>query len=529
MKKVSYLIYLWLVCCLGLQAQSRREMGGIYYAYPITDDAGTDASEVKVPAGFSPYYISHYGRHGSRWMSRDERYLWIEKQFADDGNLTSLGLQIKGIVKRICENAKGNGGKLTRLGELQHQAIARRMYAHYPQIFAAGHQVKARSSVSDRCAKSMLAFTSQLRSLQPQLHLDVKTDSADMAWIAYESPELKTLKKRTRVKAQVSPHRFLQQLFNNTAKIDDPLKLMTEMYGLTSSLQDVGLNFPAYPQEMEDSLNALFTDAEFRAIYEANNLRMNINNGSMATNEEIPARSAISLWQNIETEADAALRSSKSSATLRFGHDTALYRLLSLLFDATLPPAGAREDADQVVLGAETDRMDRVVPMGANLQMIFYKNRKDSVVMKFMLNERDIMLSPVGQVIYGTHYYSWKEWKQEMHQRIHSWNMCASSMPSKRWEERDRRFLPYWFRTARTSGLPKPGIPSSLVWRLIMIRIRSCRDSGAAIGREVARNGITALSPWLPWEANSVCSPLSVPPLSVIRTRYHIPITMVSS
>ena len=419
MKKLSYLIYLWLVCCQGLQAQSRREMGGIYYAYPVTDAAGTDSPAVKAPAGFSPYYISHYGRHGSRWMSRDERYLWIEKQFADDGNLTPLGLQIKGIVKRICENAKGNGGKLTRLGELQHQAIARRMYAHYPQIFAAGHQVKARSSVSDRCAKSMLAFTSQLRSLQPQLHLDVKTDSADMAWIAYESPELKALKKRTRVKAQVSPRRFLQQLFKNTAKIDEPLKLMTEMYGLTSSLQDVGLNFPAYPQEMEDSLNALFTDAEFRAIYEANNLRMNITNGSMAANEEIPARSAISLWQNIETEADAALRSSQSSATLRFGHDTALYRLLSLLFDATFPPAGAREDADQVVLGAETDRMDRVVPMGANLQMIFYKNRKDSAVVKFMLNERDIMLSPVGQVIYGTHYYSWKEWKQEMHQRIH--------------------------------------------------------------------------------------------------------------
>lgn len=168
-----------------------------------------------------------------------------------------------------------------------------------------------------------------------QLHLDVKTDSADMAWIAYESPELKALKKRTKVKAQVSPRRFLQQLFKNTAKIDEPLKLMTEMYGLTSSLQDVGLNFPAYPQEMEDSLNALFTDAEFRAIYEANNLRMNITNGSMATNEEIPARSAISLWQNIETEADAALRSSQSSATLRFGHDTALYRLLSLLL---MPP-----------------------------------------------------------------------------------------------------------------------------------------------------------------------------------------------
>ena len=159
MKKVSYLIYLWLVCCLGLQAQSPREMGGIYYAYPVTDDAGTDSPAVKAPAVFSPYYISHYGRHGSRWMSRDERYLWIEKQFADDGNLTPLGLLIKSIVKRICENAKGNGGKLTRLGELQHQAIARRMYAHYPQIFAAGHQVKACAVTWASAAHAMGAQT----------------------------------------------------------------------------------------------------------------------------------------------------------------------------------------------------------------------------------------------------------------------------------------------------------------------------------------------------------------------------------
>lgn len=76
---------------------------------------------------------------------------------------------------------------------------------------------------------------------------------------------------------------------------------------------------------------------------------MTINNGTVATNEDIPARSAISLWQNIEAEADWALRSVKSSATLRFGHDTALYRLLSLLFDVNVPPAGAREEASLVV------------------------------------------------------------------------------------------------------------------------------------------------------------------------------------
>ena len=93
-----------------------------------------------------------------------------------------------------------------------------------------------------------------------------------------------------------SPRRFLLQLFKDVSKVDEPLKLMTEMHTVASSIQDVGLNFSSYPQDIEDGLNALFTDDEFRAIYEANNLRMNITNGSgtVATNEDIPARSAIS-------------------------------------------------------------------------------------------------------------------------------------------------------------------------------------------------------------------------------------------
>lgn len=97
------------------------------------------------------------------------------------------------MLQRVWENARGNGGKLSKLGALQHQGIAHRMFERYPQIFAVGNAVKARSSVVDRCAKSMQAFTAELHSLQPGLNLDVKTDSADMAWIAYVSPEVKAL------------------------------------------------------------------------------------------------------------------------------------------------------------------------------------------------------------------------------------------------------------------------------------------------------------------------------------------------
>lgn len=323
----SFLMILLIVCALLAQAQTRQQMGGVYYAYP----APKKPVSVKAPEGYIPFYISHYGRHGSRWLPSDSRYVLVNQHFDDESNLTPLGKKVKGWLTQVWENAKGNGGKLTKLGEKQHRGIADRMVRNFPQIFAKGNHVQARSSVVDRCAKSMLAFTDELRQLQPSLDMDVKTDSADMAWIAYTSPEVKALENRTHIVAKVSPDRFLHQLFKDITKVDDPMKLMSEIHTIASSIQDVGLNFKSYPRQIEKGLYGLFTDEEFKAFYDANNLRMTICNGEYPTNERIPARSAISLWENVEAEADKALASDRPSATLRFGHDTSLYRLYSLM------------------------------------------------------------------------------------------------------------------------------------------------------------------------------------------------------
>ena len=320
----TIIFILTFACALLSQAQTRRQMGGVYCAYPSPDVengktqsvvTADEANPFAAPEGYASFYISHYGRHGSRWMPNDSRYVWVNQHFADNSNLTPLGKKVKKLLMRVWDNARGNGGKLSRLGELQHRGIADRMFHSFPQIFAPGNHVQARSSVVDRCAKSMLAFTDELRQLQPGLDLEVKTDSADMDWIAYTSPEVKALENRTKVTAKVSTDRFMHQLFKDISKVDDPMKLMGELQTVASSIQDVGLNFKRYPKDIEEGLNALFTDEEFRAFYEANNLRMTICNGNYPTNEDIPARSAISLWDNFVAEADEALASNKPSAT----------------------------------------------------------------------------------------------------------------------------------------------------------------------------------------------------------------------
>ena len=426
----SFLMILLMACALLAQAQTRQQMGGVYYAYPTPKKPVS----VKAPEGYTPFYISHYGRHGSRWLPSDSRYIWVNQHFDDESNLTPLGKKVKGWLTQVWENAKGNGGKLTKLGEKQHRGIADRMARNFPQIFAKGNHVQARSSVVDRCAKSMLAFTDELRQLQPSLDMDVKTDSADMAWIAYTSTEVKALENRTHIVAKVSPDRFLHQLFKDITKVDDPMKLMSEIHTIASSIQDVGLNFKSYPRQIEKGLYGLFTDEEFKAFYDANNLRMTICNGEYPTNERIPARSAISLWENVEAEADKALASDRPSATLRFGHDTSLYRLYSLMnmFFAR-PDACCDTDAKMASYKKESDAMDVVVPMAANLQLVFYKKKQwdraypeSNVLVRILCNERNVGELNLNAYIYNDdieymagNYYTWASLKNYMHEYIH--------------------------------------------------------------------------------------------------------------
>ena len=407
-------------------AQDRRQMGGIYRAYPYASKA--DNLVDATPEGYTPFYLSHYGRHGSRWMTNDERYEWLYSYFADRKNLTPLGRKVEKAMRKVLDNARGNGGRLSRLGAIQHEGIARRMYSRLPQIFAPGNRVKARASVVDRCVKSMLAFTAMMQSLQPALEMDIAADSADMAWIAYTAPEVKELEKSLYIVARTNPDRFMAQLFKDPSRVAEHMRFMSEMQAVTSSLQDVGLNFKRYPKDIETLFDGLFTDDEFRAFYCANNLRMTICNGNYATNDGIPARSALSLWQNIVDEADAALMSSKPSATLRFGHDTSLYRLLTLLNMRYNNPYPLHPDTQQAADSEHSDLMDVVVPMAANLQMVFYRKTTpdaarpdDDVLVRFMLNERnDIAENPdFTEFVPGSRLYRWTDIKACMQQRIH--------------------------------------------------------------------------------------------------------------
>lgn len=73
------------VLAFGASAQSARQLieekperaGGVYYAYP-TDEIAPDYGS-KAPKGYKPFYVSHFGRHGSRYLINDDDYTRLMK------------------------------------------------------------------------------------------------------------------------------------------------------------------------------------------------------------------------------------------------------------------------------------------------------------------------------------------------------------------------------------------------------------------------------------------------------------------
>ena len=148
--------------------------GGVYYHYVYDAPCGTPA-----PEGYEPFYISHYGRHGSRWLSRETDYSAVREMFAEAdsaGILTPFGKDVYSRVEEICDDAAGRAGALTPLGTRQHKEIAGRMAEAFPQVFEGAARINASSTTYPRCILSMAAFCERLKEKNPVLQIERASD-----------------------------------------------------------------------------------------------------------------------------------------------------------------------------------------------------------------------------------------------------------------------------------------------------------------------------------------------------------------
>lgn len=376
--------------------------GGVYYAYPVTESANTPP-----PAGFEPFYISHYGRHGSRYLISDNDYVApakVLRRAKEHNALTPLGLDVLNRLDSVYTEARGRGGELSPLGYRQHKAIAQRMYDAFPQVFAKGARVDAASTTIMRCAHSMWAFTEGLRDNAPWLEIPRESSERNMYYLNYHSPESGPLTGHDgpyyqtwrKYKAdRTNADRLVSSLFSDptyVAEWIDPQQLMWQLYWVTVGQQNI---------ESTLDFTDLFTPQELYDLWTVFNFEFFGRNSSYAPAGGAFVKNASNLVRHIVEQADSCIASGRHGATLRFGHDGNIVPLAALLglkgcyTDITAPDKLPEGWADF-----------EVSPMAANLQIVFFRNKKGEIIAKLMLNERETSI-PVKTDIFP--YYRWED------------------------------------------------------------------------------------------------------------------------
>ena len=419
-----FLLIAALLYCTAATAQTTKEFmlahpektAGNQMAYATDFKPQTPA-----PKGFKPFYISHYGRHGSRYHYTGFDYMMVRNQIlkADTANaLTPRGKELRDRLCKLYDDGFLRAGDLTVTGFNQHQGIAKRMVESFPEVFGKNAFIEVKSSTSHRVLASMDAFLQQLKSMHPTLQVRTESSRRIMSYINLEERDSvsRRLKNDEWKQAQekfekslVSPDRFINSIFSDAEyakKNVNAVSFMRKIAELNANMQGI--------DDLDFDFNDFFTKEELFDTWQASNLYWYSNFGPCPYADSRGLKCARNLLNNFIEEADKALAGNGTTATLRFGHDTGLCPLTGLM-----KLEGCSDEIYDMTELYKHWCDFKIIPMGANLQIIFYNSQKSpDILVKIMLNENEVKLPLTSYSNDATYYYKWsdvrKMWKDTL-------------------------------------------------------------------------------------------------------------------
>ena len=385
---------------------------GLDLAYDMTPKALTPA-----PRGYKATYISHYGRHGSRYAYTAHSYT-VPLEMLRDGaaadNLTQRGRKFLDELEAFWVKGQYKVGDLTPLGWEQHDWIARTMVKEFPGAFRKGCRIDACSSPSVRSILSMASECATFSRIVPkadiyahQSKLDIQATRPNEGKnpFRYDGPAL-DFPYGESSEAFFYRHfpmykDVLGRLFKDPSaslKGRDAYDVFFYYYMLVAGMNSL-------PEEERIDTEGLFTPEEYAILWETDNYER--------FREYYPYQTPCSsIVDDMIAKADARLAEGSTGADLRFGHDHVLMSLLMIMdIDGfgTVP-----ESQDEIGKYFRT----YLSPMATNIQMVFYTpvcKRDGDVLVKILLNGAETRFGAISTV-FGP-YYRWSELRDYLNAR----------------------------------------------------------------------------------------------------------------
>ena len=378
-------------------------------------DWGPKAS-TPAPKGYEATYISHYGRHGSRYAYTGRAYtvlLEMLREGKSADNLTPYGAQLLDQMEPFWKKVEYRVGDLTPLGWQQHAQIAGTMVKSFPKAFGAGSRVDAASSASVRAIMSMTSCVSALSRLAPKADIYAHQGKEDIQAtrpneknnpFVYKGPA--TVFPYGETSKQFFLRRFpqypqvLERMFADPEKAlgsRDPYDVFFHMYMLVGGMNSI-------PEDVRMDLSGIFTPEEYAILWETDNYER--------FREYLPYRlPCSSIVDDIVLKADERLTSGEKGADLRFGHDHIVMALLMIMdIDGFNMYPSCPDDLIQVF---QTYRS----PMATNIQFVFYTSKKGlEPLVKVLHNGEEVRLGLLQP--YQGPYYKWSDVRKYLEGRV---------------------------------------------------------------------------------------------------------------
>ena len=394
MRRIISVLTLVLVGVVALTAGVRDDFkanpklsANNYQAYPVSGFPAITAA----PEGYEPFFINHYGRHGSRWLIQDTKYtypLQMLEKGERNGKLTRRGQEVLNILREVHDASQGRLGELSDIGAEQHQGIARRMYQNFPQVFKDGASVVARSTIVIRCILSMQNEVDVLASLNPRLNITTDASEATMYYMNYNDTVVKPLRaqmaplREQYMNKWLNPKHMLKKLFKDQKfardSVTDARKMMLYLMEVTGNMQ-------SHHQFENVDMYDLFSADDIYSVWRYNNLYWYTASGETPLTQNRVDYMEANLLRNFIEDADRATTTDSSTpgASLRFGHESVVLPLCCLM---------GLNGADYRTTDVETLDQHwqtyKIFPMAANIQFVYFRKAgSDDVLMLPLLNE----------------------------------------------------------------------------------------------------------------------------------------------
>lgn len=427
--KLLLLIVSWLFSAVAcLRAQDSLIWPGTKTPYPKPPSRYTPP-----PAGFSPVFVNHAGRHGSRFSTKAGSNLTVLAllQQADDRHaLTAAGRQIKNMALRLFSIEKGNYENISLSGQAEQAGIGERMRSVYSPVFD-GKEIQVAVTKKIRTQQSADAFLKAFSGYAGKIKYrdgeDVQENvlrfyDVSPAYLSYKKSKavqspLDSLDNDPRTKqaisnicAQLFKKEFAGRLINEgvPCKVaEKPVKINGALF--TESLYDLyGVQFSIGNEMAEkgytkDSIDfgIAFSEKDLDWFQFKNSAADFLEKGPGTNAGGIQVEIAAPLLIDFISTTDSAIGTGiHKAAVLRFTHAEAISPFAALM---GIPEAAS--PAASIFAYDHQWKASSIIPMSANIQWILYTNGNEYLI-KILLNERETAL-PVPTDTYP--YYNWKE------------------------------------------------------------------------------------------------------------------------